>query len=394
MPASQPENWARWTAWSLAAAVIAASFSIAVSGIFQACAVVCWLMDSRRRGRLIVQAPRFAWFLGALVVAMLISLIFSSDPVYSLRYVPKQFKFLLVPLIFTYFNRRYVLQTLSALTAMLVAAAVFGLVQFWWLLDVHLMNRIRGFMSHWMTFSGQMMMAVIVVCAWLLLRRPERRWAMAGWASLAVLTGALLLTYTRNAWVGTVAGVGVLLVFHSRRWLLPAGIVLVLLLALFPTQFRQRLLSSFDLGDETVQGRIELFQTGVRMIADHPLTGVGPMMVPRVKDQYRGPRDFGPGLYIHLHNSPLQIAAELGLPALLIWLTMWLYLLVDLFRRRTLFPRDSWEYWFQVCAFSLLFGFLVSGLLEFNYGDAELAIILLFIVTAPYVVTRDEAIAA
>ena len=62
-----------------------------------------------------------------------------------------------------------------------------------------------------------------------------------------------------------------------------------------------------------------MIEIGARIVADHPLTGVGPNMVPRVYDQYRP--DYAVNqTNPHLHNVPLQIAAERGLPALAVWL--------------------------------------------------------------------------
>ena len=55
------------------------------------------------------------------------------------------------------------------------------------------------------------------------------------------------------------------------------------------------------------------------MIAARPLTGVGPNMVEQRYADYRGD-DAVNKINPHLHNNPLQIAAERGLPALAIWL--------------------------------------------------------------------------
>ncbi len=387
---------AEWIGWALAAAVVSTTFSIAVSGIFQGVALILWGVDCWRQRRLVLKAPRFAWFLAAFVVAVLISLAFSSDPVISLRYLPKPVKFILVPLMYTYMSRRQAIGTLYALLAAISLSSVYGLLQYHWLLDVNLLNRIRGFMSHWMTFSGQVMLGTVVLLGWVLLGpKPPWEWPrphlvrVAGWIALGICGWALLLSYTRNAWLGVVAGATLVLTFFDRRWLLPAVVVLSILLIAFPTQFRDRLLSSFDLTDATVSGRIELLETGGRMIADHPLTGVGPMMVPYRAEEYRGSTVHPLSLYQHLHNSALQIAAELGLPALLVWVSLWAYLLMDLAKRVGRFPPGGWERWFAVNAICVLGGFLISGLLEYNYGDAELAILLLFFVTAPYVVERD-----
>ena len=75
----------------------------------------------------------------------------------------------------------------------------------------------------------------------------------------------------------------------------------------------------FDLRDPSSRDRVAMLQTGAAMIEDHPLTGVGPNMVERLYPQYRDPtrvQKVNP----HLHNVPIQIAAERGLPALAVWL--------------------------------------------------------------------------
>ena len=68
------------------------------------------------------------------------------------------------------------------------------------------------------------------------------------------------------------------------------------------------------------------------MIADHPLSGVGPNMIKAVYAQYRD-ADAVEQLNPHLHNVPLQIAAERGLPALIVWLVVHRPVVSDLFRR-------------------------------------------------------------
>ena len=62
-----------------------------------------------------------------------------------------------------------------------------------------------------------------------------------------------------------------------------------------------------------------MIEVGARMVGSDPLTGVGPNMVPRVYEEYR-PDYAVNATNPHLHNVPLQIAAERGLPALAVWL--------------------------------------------------------------------------
>ena len=71
-----------------------------------------------------------------------------------------------------------------------------------------------------------------------------------------------------------------------------------------------------------------MIEIGARIVKDRPLTGVGPNMIPRVYAEYRPDYAINQ-VNPHLHNVPLQIAAERGLPALAIWLWFVIALLAD-----------------------------------------------------------------
>ena len=62
-----------------------------------------------------------------------------------------------------------------------------------------------------------------------------------------------------------------------------------------------------------------MLREGEHMMRAHPLVGVGPNMVKERYAEYRDP-DAVNEINPHLHNVPVQIAAERGLPALAIWL--------------------------------------------------------------------------
>ena len=145
---------------------------------------------------------------------------------------------------------------------------------------------------------------------------------------------ALVLTLSRNAWVGACAGIGTLFLLRDLRSvfrlaaLLP--VALGLLIAFAPAAISDRFSSALSLKDaygdsatstSTVQSnrdRIAMIKSGIRIIKDNPLTGVGPDMVIQVYPGYREPTAVSQR-NSHLHNVPLQIAAERGLPALAIW---------------------------------------------------------------------------
>jgi O-antigen ligase len=140
----------------------------------------------------------------------------------------------------------------------------------------------------------------------------------------------------------------------------------------------------FDLNDPTNRDRVAMLQAGTAMIADAPLTGVGPDMVGKVYPAYRVPgavQRTNP----HLHNVPMQIAAERGLPALGLWLwfigtlTWGLWGLVRRRRQMAL----------AATAASALVAMLAAGLFEYNFGDSEFLMLFLVMVSLPFAADRD-----
>jgi O-antigen ligase len=77
--------------------------------------------------------------------------------------------------------------------------------------------------------------------------------------------------------------------------------------------------SIFNLHDPTISERLAMMRARLQIIRAHPGVGVGPNMIARIYPQYRDPDSVLPSPP-HLHNVPLQIAAERGLPAVALWI--------------------------------------------------------------------------
>jgi O-antigen ligase len=121
------------------------------------------------------------------------------------------------------------------------------------------------------------------------------------------------------------------------------------------------------------------------MTADHPLTGVGPNMVPRVYAKYRPDYAVNP-TNPHLHNVPLQIAAERGLPAVVVWLWFVGVLIVNAFR----LLRGKRDRILPATALAAVAAMFAAGLFEYNFGDSEFLMMFLVLVTLPFAATRAE----
>jgi O-antigen ligase len=109
-------------------------------------------------------------------------------------------------------------------------------------------------------------------------------------------------------------------------------------------------------------------------------------MVIQVYPHYRDPRAIQQ-LNPHLHNVPLQIAAERGLPALAIWCWFVFTLLRDFFRQRRTSPLPSLATGGIACVIAML----SAGMFEYNFGDSEFLMLFLVLVTLPYAAERSPA---
>lgn len=378
-----------WCGWLTLAAVVSSVVSIFLCSFFFALALLLTLILGTMERKWPLQMPSYFPFLLIFLAAVFVATLFSPDFPENLVYWKKAIRYVYILLIFSFLDASILRYSRIVILA-LSLSALLGILQFAGLKEVDLLNRIDGFMSHWMTYSGQLMIGLVVVVGLLVFRRAATR--PFGKKILVVLAlilgGALILTMTRNAWLGAGAGLFVMLAIRRVYWSL-GGLICILVLLLFaPSDIHDRMRSAFDPQDKTTQGRIELVRTGLSMIASSPLTGVGPHRVPLVARSHRETNDFPAWHYQHLHNNFLQVAAGAGIPALFLWILLWIKVFLDFFRLRQSSSSQEVFQWASI-GIGVLTAFLVSGLLEYNFGDSEVLILLFFFITLPYIFARE-----
>jgi putative inorganic carbon (hco3(-)) transporter len=363
--------------------------SIAAGEILLAAALVSWLVWQPQRPRL----PSYITPLCAFILTTFLSLAVSPDPAinWALR---KTVLFGMTLMAATFVTTRWRARTSYALLlAFATITSVWGLLQFGIGYarflgteklsdDPTVLARITGFMGHWLTFSGEQL---LVWCAAVpAMMYLGKRWIVP----LTIVGAALILSFTQSVWLGAAAGVGAVAVMLPRRLLLAVVVPLVLMGVVASPLIYQRLNRS--LGDPDFApryGRLTLWKAGARMIRDHPWFGVGPERVPtEFLKMYRG-SNLANIYYGHLENNFLQIAAERGL----ICFAAFLWFLIELYAGllRLLKVTDEGTRWTVLSAISALTGFVVSGLFQYNFGDSEVLLLLLFIVSIPFGVLHE-----
>lgn len=365
--------------WSLVGIVAAMQLSIAAAQILLTIAVAAWLASHLVRGERLTAPP---FFLPLVVYAALtlVSAGFSLDPEVSFTDSKQLVLFMLVPLTYDFARGARANSVLSIVLTIGAASAFYGIVQYAVLNFDSLGQRPSGTLSHWMTYSGTLMLVICAATARLLYGTSGRLWAAFVMPALLV---ALSLTLTRGAWVGVAVGVAVILLSKDFRLLALIPIVIVTGLLLAP-EFRVRVYSIFDPKDLTSRDRIAMLEAGAAMVRDYPLTGVGPNQVERAYPNYRVADAVKP-TNPHLHNVPMQIAAERGLLALGAWLWFVVSAAVGLFW----LVKKSRHKSLAAAALGGMAAMLAAGLTEYNFGDSEFLMLLLVIITLPFAANRD-----
>ena len=365
--------------WLLPLFVFVLPLSVAASAILLTALIAVWIGLAVAVGER-PAVPGFFWPLAAYAGWTLVSVAFSIDPAASLIESREVLLFLTVPVVYRLAQgeRAWSISNV-VLTAGAVTAAI-GIVQYGILEFDTLGRRPSGSMGHYMTYAG------LVdardrrrrVAHRVRHTRPDLGGAHAAGAPRRARRHADARRLARIA----IAAVGLLVVLRNRRLLLFAPVAAIVIYLVAPAAVTDRALSIFDPANPTNRDRVAMLTVGAGMVRDHPVTGVGPEMVLRRYGEYR-PADAVNEVNPHLHNVPVQIAAERGLPALALWGWFVVAVVLDLARR---FRRRETRT-LAAAGLAAVTAMLVAGLFEYNFGDSEFLLLFLVLITLPAAAT-------
>jgi putative inorganic carbon (HCO3(-)) transporter len=383
-------------------------FSIAISQILLGLAIAALLLSGAK-----LRLPRVGIALGLFLIGTLISLALADNPAAGMPQVRKIYVFLMLPVVYSTIRDRVSIRRLFlSWGAIGAATAVLGVWQFLQKLrqaralgvnfyDYYTGERITGAMSHWMTFGGEEMFALLMLASFLLfgpvrridayasmVRATARLWPWLACAGLLVI--ALLLGETRSIWLATLAA-GFYLIWCWKRFVvLLVPVILALVVFFGPPSIRERV-TSFIQPRKNVDSndfRFVAWRTGLRMIEKHPWFGVGPEEVRLEFNDYvppEIPRPLPTGWYGHLHNIYLHYAAERGIPTMLILVWALIQALVDFGRGiRKLPPGPGDERFILHGAVAVVIATMIAGFFEVNLGDSEVLTMFLVALACGY----------
>ena len=333
-------------------------------------------------------------------------------------------------------------RVLAALLMGGIALATLMVVQYHLLGHDTLNQRPSGFLGHWMSSSGILMGVLVTAAARLAFGarhrvRPRDGWLVGGivagvgavatlgwagagvlptrlfvaalaaggaavalsrpaslraataalpWVALPLTAWALVVSQTRNAWIGAILGLTVVAVMRAPRLLWALAATLAVLLLLRPAAVTSRL----TITDRSSIDRYYQGQAGLDMILDKPVFGQGPGMILTAYPRYRWPEAPNPDTP-HLHNNALQIAATRGLPCLAFFAWWVLVALATSLAQARRAGQGSPGGWPAVAALGGLAAILFAGVFEYNLGDSEVLMLALLLTSMPFAQRHERA---
>lgn len=377
-------------------------FSIAGQQIGIIVSLVSWGLVSILKRRPVWKNNIMVWPIAAFAATQAVSIIFSIDPSRSLHKFWSYWHILIFFLIASCADAGTVKKGIGLLLASTSAASLLGMFQYVYtrfLSSGAAGSRISGTMGMYMTYSGILMMTAILALAVFLYQARGKKWRLLSLAAACLITFTLILSLTRSAWLGFLAGALVMGIVKDRRILLflAAGLIAAFFLA--PRDVRERAGKIVN-GQQTeikdgvvvrqADERVQLWKSGIEVIKHNPVVGVGLLNFRKAYPQYLSyiPRKN----FNHAHNNFINIGAEtglLGLAAMMVMLGVYFVWIVRRARWSSVKEKDFFKN-APIGIMGIFAAFIVAGLFEYNFGDSEVSMLFWFLMAIPFVQTTDD----
>jgi hypothetical protein len=252
--------------------------------------------------------------------------------------------------------------------------------------------RASGWTSHYVTFAEilQILTQLALGLAFANFQNhgANRRFQLA--AAAAVILGiGISLTAMRTVLIAMAIGAAVVAIRAAGgrgRVLVTAAIVAVLAFGVLIV-WQTRASEALRLNDDSSNLRIAVAKAGLERIPRNPIFGHG------MDSLNKHWQEWGFPALLHLHSTPMQIAFDRGLPALLFWLWI-IFLFGRMAHRGELLSRDSGDtnaHGILLGATGAITGFFASSLVNYNFGDGEVALVFWWLMGVVLVMTRERA---
>jgi putative inorganic carbon (hco3(-)) transporter len=288
-----------------------------------------WRGDTRGKELGIV-----SWPLAAFVGWLGLSILWTGDlrqGAIDLLFFYLPFGLLAVALARLEWRRLWALGLLVEVTALALVFAAIGIYQYetreiFWNPKVEIGNAYAPFYRVNSVFwdpsiYGRFLVVAILACLVAVLFTRDRRLLIGGTAAIAAIWAGLLFSYSQSSFAALVAGVVLATIFAwGRRGIAIAAVaaVVVAVGALAVPNIRHDVFGNGRGLNSASGGRGKLVRKGIQIAEHHPLAGVGVGGFKRAYADLTHLKGREPKAAAS-HDTPVTVAAETGLPGLLLF---------------------------------------------------------------------------
>lgn len=253
--------------------------------------------------------------------------------------------------------------------------------------------RASGWIAHYVTFSEILQILAQLAFGLAVANYKNHglnRWARLAFAAAAILALGVAFTAMRTVLVALAIGIVVISfrAFRGRARVLSVSLVLVVLAFGALVVYQTRAASALWLQDPSSSLRGQVAKVGLKRVLLHPLFGHG------MDSNHLHWTEWGfPGAeMIHMHSTPLQIAFDRGLPAVIFWLwimaTFWIT--ASRAERSQRESRDTNSHGILLGATGAVAAVFASSLVNYNFGDEEVMLVFWWLMGIVVVLAKEQ----
>lgn len=312
--------------------------------------IAAWLYSPKAITKNVLQHPLLI-LLYAVIGWMLVTVIFSTDKIVSLKYLLAKGwyigAFVITPLILCR-EKKVIVIAAKVLTGSMLLVTAIALLRHYQtgFSFATINNAVNPFFRNHVNYSAMLVCIIPVLVAFHQLSKNNgHRYLLSAMLIIALL--ALFFSYARGAWLALLAGIIAYWLIKRRLFFYSYIIAFIIIISsvcwlknndrylqyahhyqttIFHKNFSEHLISTYQFKDVSTAERFYRWIAGVRMIKDNWLTGYGPntfynnykgYAVPAFKTWVSDNPE-----HSTVHNYFLLITIEQGIPGLLFFLVM------------------------------------------------------------------------
>jgi len=220
-------------------------------------------------------------------------------------------------------------------------------------------------------------------------RHPAIRWRIPGTLSAMFLLYGITQTLSRGALVAALGVMGLALYKMNRKLQIAATIALVVLLAGFSPQLVNKF-SDIENFDPYNYMRPQIWRSTLSMVGESPLGGLGMKAYEDAASRFPVAAEGTVGRYARqhkmAHSEYLHYAAEIGIPATLLFVSLLAYFFLAMARARARPPAN--EAFLREAGFLAAAGIGAHALVDNNFSVPVVAAVLTVVALAPLPLPR------